>query len=143
MTDVSKMTAVLDSWGMDGSGLGKMLAGLFEQMEWAEDEIEKHQRRHPANSDRIYHSFKLMTPTHELMGQEFVYRSHVRELLARVVNGQDTRLGTAAEICITCCESSQVAPLTDTAAGLYGRMWKAAGFPGDQFDHRQELHEAL
>ena len=143
MTDVSKMTAVLDSWGMDGSGLGKMLAGLFEQMEWAEDEIKKHQRRHPKHANRIYHSFKLMTPTHELMGQEFVYRSHVRELLARVVNGQDTRPGTAAEICITCCESSQVAPLTDTAAGLYGRMWKAAGFPGDQFDHRQELHEAL
>jgi hypothetical protein len=143
MTDVSKMTAVLDSWGMDGTGLGRMLAGLFEQMEWAEDEIEKAQKRNPAAKNRIYHSFKLMTPTHELMGQEFVYRSHVRELLGRVIAGQDTRPGTAAEVCIACCESSQVAPLTDTATGLYGRMWQAAGFPGDQFEARQEHHEAL
>jgi hypothetical protein len=120
-----------------------MLAGLFEQMEWAEDEISKAQRRHPGSSDRIYHSFKLMTPTHELMGQEFVYRSHVRELLARVIAGQDTRPGTAAEVCLACCESSQLAPLTDTAAGLYGRMWKAAGFPGDQWEDRQVHHEAL
>jgi hypothetical protein len=141
MTDISKLTAKLDPF-LPG-GLGGILAGLFEQMEWAEDEIERAQKRHPRHADRIYHSFKLMTPTHELMGTEFVYRSHVREQLARVIAGQDTRPGTAAEVCIACCESSQVAPLTDTACGLYGRMWKAAGFPGDQWDGRQEHHEAL
>ena len=143
MSDISKMTAVLDSWGIDGGGLGKMLAGLFEQMEWAEDEIGRAQKRNPQHRDRLYHSFKLLCEPHELMKQEFVYRSHCREILARVIAGQDTRPGTAAEVCLACCESSQLAPLTDTAAGLYGRMWKAAGFPGEHWDDRQQHHEAL
>ena len=141
MTNVSNLTAKLDD--LLGDGLGGMLAGLFDQMEWAEDEIEKAQRRHPKAADRLYHSFKIMTPTHRRMGVEMVYRAHCRELLARVVKGEDTRPGTAAEVCIACCESSMVAPLTDTAAGLYGRMWKAAGLPGDQWDDRQQHHEAL
>lgn len=143
MSDVSKMTAVLDSWGMDGTGLGKMLAGVFEQMEWAEDEIAKAQRRHRAAHNRLYHSFKLLVQPHELMRQEFVYRSHCREILERVAAGQDTRPGTAAEVAIACCESSQLAPLTSTGAGLYGRVWKLAGFPGEHWDDRQVHHEAL
>ena len=141
MSDTSKITAKLDE--MLGGNIGGMLSGLFEQMEWAEDEIKRAGRRHPKQSDRLYHSFRLLTPTHELMSQEFVYRSHCRELLERVAAGQDTQPGTAAEICCACCDSSQIAPLTTTGAGLYGRMWKAAGFPGDQWEDRQGHHEAL
>jgi hypothetical protein len=141
MTTNAKLTAKMDE--LLGGNLGSMLAGIFERMDWAEDEIKKAQRRHPKQADRIFHSFKLLCSSHELMGTEFVYRAHCRELLNRVAAGQDTRPGTAAEVAIACCESSQVAPLTDTGAGLYGRMWKAAGFPGDQWDMRQEHHEAL
>ena len=141
MTDVTKMTAKMDD--LLGGNLGSMLAGIFERMEWAEDEITRHQRRYPKHSDKLYHSFKLLTPTHDLMSTEFVYRSHCRELLARVMAGEDTRPGTAAEVCCACCDSSQVGPLTDTGAGLYGRMWQAAGFPGQQFEAAQVHHEAL
>lgn len=126
-----------------GSDLAGELTRTFAQMEWAEEEIEKARRRHRAHSDRIYHSFSLLTPTHERMATEMVYRSHCRELLERVAASQDTRPGTAAEVCVVCCESSMLAPLTETAAGLYGRMWKAAGFPGHQWEDRQEHHEAL
>jgi hypothetical protein len=108
--------------------VSKGLAGLFEQMDWAEDEITRAKVRAPGDGDSLYHSFCLLTPTHELMGQEFVYRSHCREILNRVINGEDTRPGTAAEICCALCDVSQVAPMTLAGTGLYIRMWGAA-FP--------------
>lgn len=138
---MSEMTAKMDE--LLGGSLMGALEGLFTQMEWSEDEIEKARRRHPGQSDTIYHSFKLLTPTHELMGTEMVYRAHCRELLDRVAAGRDTRPGTAAEVCLLCCDTSALAPLTHTGAGLYGRMWNAAGFPGDHFHIRQAHHEAL
>ena len=132
--------------------LGGDLAGLlnqtFTQMEWAEDEIEKARKRHRAHSDRIYHSFKLLAPTNERMGTEFVYRAHCAELLNRVAAGQDTRPGTDAEVCIACAAASLVAPLTETAAGLYARMWLRA-FPqhtqvwGEQAPHYEALRGTL
>lgn len=106
-----------------------VLASCFDQMEWAEDEIEKAILRHPAEQDTIYHSFSLLRPTHDLMGTEFVYRAHCRELLDRVADGTDTRLGTAAEVCCACSVVSQTVPMNTAAAGLYIRMWHAAGFP--------------
>lgn len=113
----------------------------FKQMEWAEDEIATAEREHPDNADRIWHSFALLVPTHALMRTEMVYRAHCREILARVVAGEDTRPGTAAECCCACCETSQVAPLNLAGVGLYLRMWKAAGFP--EIDTRGEHYEAI
>ncbi|MFL6125487.1 hypothetical protein [Actinophytocola sp.] len=125
-------------------GITDDLAGVFGQMEWAEDEIAQARRGHPAEADTLYHSFLLLKPTHELMDTEFVYRSHCRELLERVAAGRDTRPGTAAEICCACCDSSQLAPLTSPAAGLYHRMWVAA-FPDKPnfFAEHQQAHEVL
>jgi hypothetical protein len=104
------------------------LGPIFEQMEWAEDEIEQAQRRHPAQAALLWTTFRLMVPTQDLMGTEFVYRSHCRELLERVARRQDTRLGTAAELVIACSHTSQLAPLTTAGAGLYMRIW-AKAFP--------------
>ena len=113
---VQGLTAALD--GILGSGLTGMLDGLFGQMEYAADEIERAQARHRSGADRIWHSFGLLTPAHDRMATEFVYRSHCRELLNRVAAGQDTRPGTAAELCCALSDASTVAPLTTTAAGL-------------------------
>jgi hypothetical protein len=74
----------------------------MEQVEWAEDEIAKAQARHPAAMDDLFHSFNLLSPTHERMKYERVHRSHCRELLDRVALGADTRACTAAEICCSC-----------------------------------------
>lgn len=129
-----------------GDLLGGGLAGIFEHMEWAEEEIEKARARHPQHADRIYHSFLLLRPNVALkrMETEFVYRSHCRELLDRVAAGEDTRPGTAAEICCTLLETSLVAPLTSAAVGLYMRMWQAARFPEfREFAEAGRHHEAL
>jgi hypothetical protein len=102
---------------------------MMQTIEWAEEEIEFASREHPEQADPIWHSFPLLQTTHELLEQERTYRSHCREILARVAAGEDTRPGTAAECCVACCEMSQLAPLRTAGAGLYVRMWRRAGFP--------------
>jgi hypothetical protein len=122
------------------------LGPIFEQMGWAEDEIEQAQYRHPDQAALLWTTFRLMVPTQDLMRTEFVYRSHCRELLERAARGQDTRPGTAAELVIVCCHTSQLAPLNTTGAGLYMRMWGKA-FPdqpafedvADRLDHYEAL----
>ncbi|MFY1688146.1 hypothetical protein [Plantactinospora sp. WMMB782] len=103
------------------------LESAFAAMEWAEEEIEAARKRHPEADDRIWKSFLLLQPTHDLMRVEMTYRAHCRELLDRVAAGEDTRPGTAAECCIALCETSQAGPLRESAAGLYFRMWEKAG----------------
>ena len=102
---------------------------LFEQMDWAEDEIEQARQLRPQDSDALFHSFRLLTPTHKNMHTEFVYRSHCRELLDRVSHRSDTRPATWAEIVCACSETSQVAPMTEAGFGTYARAWNQAGFP--------------
>ncbi|MBF6060529.1 hypothetical protein IU500_07025 [Nocardia terpenica] len=111
-----------------------MLGGVFERMEWAEDEIKQAQRRYPQATNKLFYAFALLKTDNELVGKELLYRAHCREILARVVKDEDTRPGTAAEICAMMCDISQRTPLNTAAFGLYARVWKLAGLPGDQFD---------
>lgn len=106
----------------------------------ADEEIARAQREHPEHADRLWHSCKLMRPTHPLLYREQLHRAHVRELLARVVAGGDTRPGTAAECLIACCQTSLQAPLNTAAHGLYLRMWRLAGLP--EIDPDGEHYEA-
>ncbi|WP_327116652.1 hypothetical protein OHB12_05220 [Nocardia sp. NBC_01730] len=105
------------------------LAPLFNQMEWAESEIAKAQVRHRRHRNVLHHTFSLLSSAHSRMRQEFVYRSHCRELLERVVAGRCTKQGTAAEVAVALLTTSLAAPLNSTAFGLYCRMWKQAEFP--------------
>ncbi|WP_112136049.1 hypothetical protein [Glycomyces dulcitolivorans] len=120
------------------------LSGIFERMDIAEDEITAAHERHPDASDRLYHSFMLLVPSHERMEYEPVYRAHCREILNRVATGGDTRIGTAAEICCALHDVSLIAPLQSAASGLYFRMWRAAGLPNfSELIPASENHEAL
>lgn len=115
------------------SGVAELLAavqdsvrGPLEQVDVAESMIDVAVHAHPAHADVLWHSFVLLRPTCERMNTDFVYRAHVRELLERVRAGQDTRSGTAAELCAALSEASQRAPLRASAFGLYTRMWRQA-----------------
>jgi hypothetical protein len=126
--------------------LGVDVAGVFDQIEWAEQEIQAALGRHPQHAEQIDRSFPLLCPNSglERMNSEMVYRAHCREILDRVAVGGDTRRGTAAEVCCAMLETSLRTPITSEAAGLYMRMWLAAGFPdvadvGEASRH----HEAL
>jgi hypothetical protein len=137
----------------DGPGdLDDLLPGGFMEafdaamssMEIAEGLIEELGQEHPESADLIWHSFSLLRPTHGLMHKtDMIYRSHCREILQRVIDGADTRPGTAAECCIVCCETSQIAPLTVAGVGTYMRMWQAAGLPDTGAGVSAEHHEAI
>lgn len=120
-----------------------LVRSVWQQQEWADDEIRQAIQRHPSERDTLFHSFPILVATHQLMATEFVYRAHCRELLDRVIEGADTRPGTAAEVCCLCSDTSVQTPIRSAAAGLYLRMWTTA-FPDHSplADHG-EPHEAL
>lgn len=104
----------------------------FRQIAWAEAEIERAGTEHPDHRDVLFHAFGLLRPTADAMTTEFVYRSHCRELLERVVAGDDTRVPTNAEIAVACSLASLEGPLTTAAVTVYMRAW-ARAFP-DKLD---------
>lgn len=118
------------------------LAGPFSQILWAEEEVDTARKRHPESDTQIWDSFPLLPPTHRLMNNELVYRSHVRELLERVASGEDTRPGTWAEIVCVCCAVSLKIPMHGALSGLYFRAWDKA-FPEQPMDFDGGPHEAL
>jgi hypothetical protein len=118
-------------------------------VEQAEDEIDLAIARYPEQADLLYHAFVLLYPRElgRALNTEFVYRSHVRELLERVAAGTDTRPATAAELCVILAGLSHRAPLHAAATGLYFRIWLQA-FPQHSFSaelaaqqgHYEHLH---
>lgn len=107
---------------------GRLVGGMSDQWGWADDEIEQACRRHPAQADALYHSFKMLRPTHDGMGTERTYRVHCRELLTRVAEGGDTREATAAEVALACHDVSLVTPINSSATVVYMRAFRRA-FP--------------
>jgi hypothetical protein len=139
MPETTENDTVLDLW----RDIAHAMEGVSRQMEWAEDEIRQALKRHPSERDLLYHSFSLLRSTHKLMSTEFVYRSHCREILQRLVTDADTRPGTAAEVCCICCDMSLHTPLRSPAVGLYHRMWTAAFPDQPMFAELSQHHEAL
>jgi hypothetical protein len=106
-----------------GVGLGQLLDRCFGQMAWAEDEITQAQQRHPDAAGKLWDTFLVIQGTHDLMGTEFVYRAHARELLERVYADQDCRPPTDVEIVCGLSEASLRAPLNTAAVALYMRLF--------------------
>ena len=93
------------------------VGGLFDLMEIAEDEIAKAQARHPDAKERLWHTFRLLSPGHLTGYPTRFYRAHCHEILERVYNGVDTRPGTKAEVLTGLSEwSLEHKPNTATAA---------------------------
>jgi hypothetical protein len=105
------------------------LTGIFERMGWAEEEIQRAQKRHPHKSDELWHSFLLLKSDNDYMANETLCRSHMREILERVALGGDTRKMTKAEALIGFHLASLATPLTTTAHGAYRTLWGMVGMP--------------
>jgi hypothetical protein len=105
------------------------LGEVFERIDWAEEEIQAAQKRHPEQAARVWHGFSLLQPTHQRAEYELLFRAHGREILDRLATGKPTQPGTAAEVLAALSEASTRAPLNTESVGLYFRMWRAAGLP--------------
>ncbi len=118
----ANIAEALAAVGVEGSGI----LSVFDQMGWAEDEVSKARERHGEADERgpLWSSFRLLTPTHERMREEWIYRPHCREILERVVSGTDTRYGTDVEVVLAMMEVSLATPIHGAACGLQFRVFR-------------------
>lgn len=114
---------------LDPGGPWSQVGGIFNRMETAEDEITEAQSRHPEHSDRIWGAFKLLCAPQLSGYPDVIYRAHCAEILDRVVGGVDTRLGTKAEVMISCSQASLESPLARAIMSLYARLFSEI-YPG-------------
>ncbi|MEV0109216.1 hypothetical protein AB0H42_23140 [Nocardia sp. NPDC050799] len=128
----NKMASALSSMDKLLPGLEETLGWLgevFERIDWAEEEIQAAQKRHPEQATQVWHGFSLLQPTHQRVEYELLFRAHCREILDRLAAGKPTQPGTAAEVLAALSEASMRAPLNTESVGLYFRMWRAAALP--------------
>jgi hypothetical protein len=114
---------------MEALGIaGGAITNTLEQAEWAQEEIEKAQRRHgeEGRDGPIWNSFLRLHDRRGIMQSEVVYRAHCRELIERVVVGGDLTDPTAVEMMVPIMEASLRAPLDSAATGLYLRLFARA-----------------
>ena len=95
------------------SGEG-IFASIFRLMEIAEEEIKKVEKNIPKDKEPIV--FLLMQPSHALYLSNntvplVVFRAHCRELLSRLVEGEDVNHPTFAEVLVQYSLASELAPL--------------------------------
>lgn len=100
----------------------------FSLMEIAEDEISNAEFRCPAEMwDYIYHmSFLVLRPRIKMTPA--LYRGHCKQLLDRMIAGQDTRPGTYAEMLMGMAEASLKAPFNQGGYYIYFWLFDKCGF---------------
>jgi hypothetical protein len=97
----------------------------FTCMTIAEEEIAAAKRRYKRVAGRVNGAFVVLMPSAPLKGFSVeLYRVHARELLERVARGQDTRLGTKAEVVALLSETSMKSPLTSDGYVLAAKLFR-------------------
>jgi hypothetical protein len=112
-----------------GAEQTSVIARCFDFMGYAEEEIARAKKRWPRRAAAINAAFGLLMPGDLIDTGEELYRSHCRELLARVMKGEDVEPGTDAECCLAMMRASLNAPLTGHHAYVYGIVF-ARALPG-------------
>ena len=83
------------------------LKGLARLMAIAEEEIAALQAAHPDRSDELFDAFLFLYSRYPFERYlDDLYRAHCRELLARIIAGEDTRPATNAELLVVMFEHS-------------------------------------
>ncbi|MCP4201832.1 MAG: hypothetical protein GY769_07860 [bacterium] len=100
----------------------------------AEAEIALAQEENPLLAPVLKESFLALTPTTYLRGREDrLYPAHCKEILRRVVEGEDLREPTRAEMIGLVAETSLVAVPTRVGCALYFRLFR------ELFPEREDL----
>lgn len=99
--------------------------GVFEYVDIADKFIEDTIRKYPDRAPELWDTFKLLQPSTKMMKMHHkVYDHHIRELMQRVLNGDDLKPATRAEIQVEMSEVSQVIPIHNRGAFLFSRLFK-------------------
>lgn len=99
-------------------GGGSRMSHAFAMMAIAEEEIAAHDAERPG-------LFLLLQCPPGMSGvSEKVYRAHARELLLRVLAGEDTRPGTKAEVLMHCSAASLKRPPGNEELVLFERCFE-------------------
>jgi len=104
---------------MGAGSVFSQINAVFRCIEIAEQESERLAQLHPAQREALRAAFPDLMPGGLAGMHDALYRSHARELLQRVVNGEDVMLGTNAEALLALHKSSLRAPLTSAAAACF------------------------
>ncbi len=112
---------------------GNRIAGVFEQMAVAEEEITAAKLRYPEHVEVVHDSFRYLVSS-AIVNQLYsdkLYRGHCREIIDRVVKGEDVTLATDAELLVLYAEASLRAPLNGMGALLYFEAFLAVFGPDE------------
>lgn len=116
---------------------GSAIASAFRRMGIAEEEIDVAKKRWPRRRTVIHGAFRFLCASHLGRFSDEVYRAHAREIIGRVMRGEDLKPGTDAEILVLLSEASLVAPLASDYAfamsHVFHRVFPNAG--ADRFEH--------
>lgn len=114
------VNAVLSMMGSKGN----VMAGAFQQMRIAEEEIASAKKLSPPRAGEIHDAFILLCPSPILedFGED-LYRIHAREILERIIRGEDPEWATDAEVMAALYQTSMKAPLNQNAVALYFRLF--------------------
>ena len=99
------------------------LSGVFQYMEWAEEVISEFASENQKYFDVINKSFYILRPI-LYNPTEVLYKHHARELLSRVINGEEVCLATTCELLHVFSETSLLSPLTYDATNIYTHLFR-------------------
>jgi hypothetical protein len=109
-----KLIDLAESLGSPSSAISR----TFDLVEICEEEIAR-----SASPEKI--SFLALRPTDGMTGiADGVYRSHCRELIARMMADESLEPGTAAECLLVVSRTSLIAPLGQTANAVAHRLFR-------------------
>jgi len=107
---VEKMLKVLGT--VVGGEVEGVVVTTFRAMKTAEVEIARFKTRHPDHGEDLDRAFLCLQPPVSFWSKsDALYRAHCRELLGRVVRGEDLRTGTSAEVLVAILEVATRTPI--------------------------------
>jgi hypothetical protein len=101
----------------------RRLCDTFRCIEIAQQEMDRAIDIHSDKKQVINESLMALLPGNLSSVADAMYRSHCRELLERIVHGQDARPGTHAEALYALSYTSLKAPLTTKAVALFEKLF--------------------
>jgi hypothetical protein len=101
------------------TGTGSLILNVLEQAGVAGEIIEEFCEKYPNEADKLNSSFLSLAPPPLLINKDpRLYHHHVRELLHRVMNGDNLEWGSMSEILCALSDASLKAPLSSSYASV-------------------------